>query len=92
VTPSRTSRRPEVAAAKLGRQPLAFGMQTFGPLPGTTDLFVFWGGVGDGLYLTKGEGGPHKRIEHPAARGTYQTVKDAQLAAQAFADAGTEED
>jgi len=71
---------------ELSRRPLAFGMQEWGPLPGTAAT-LFWGGPGDGLYFVTG--GHHKRIVHPSASGTYDTVKAAGKAAQAFAAAGT---
>ena len=70
-------------AARLARHPLAWGMQRFGPLPETEDLFLFWGGGGDGLYMVKGDG-PHQRIMHHTASGTYATVADAQRAAEAL--------
>jgi hypothetical protein len=66
------------------RQPLALGMFRWGPLPDTTDLFLFWGGPGDGLHLTKGENGPHKRVTHHTASGIHATVQDAQQAVDAF--------
>lgn len=69
--------------AALARHPLAWGMQRFGPLPETSDLYLFWGGPGDGLYMTKGDS-PHQRIAHPTASGTYATVAAAQRAAEAF--------
>ena len=73
-----------MSAVRVARQPLAWGMTRWGPLPETADLFLFWGGPGDGLYMTKGEDGPHKRVEHRAASGTYDTVKRAQGAVDAF--------
>jgi hypothetical protein len=76
--------------ATVQRQPLAFGMTRWGPLPGTTDLFLFWGGIGDGIYLHKGDDGPHKRIRHEAAAGAYDTAKAAQRAVDAFITAGEE--
>lgn len=68
----------------LTQQPLAFGMTRWGPLPDTADLFLFWGGPGDGLFLSKGENGPQKRIKHHTAAGIYATVRDAQHAVDAF--------
>ena len=79
-------------AAKVARQPLAWGMTRWGPLPETADLFLFWGGPGDGLYMTKGEDGPHKRVEHRAASGTYDTAKHAQGAVDTFVAAFYAED
>lgn len=79
-------------AIKVARQPLAFGITRWGPLPETADLYLFWGGPGDGMYLTKGDGSPHKRIEHPSASGTYDTVKHAQAAVDAFVAAFYAED
>lgn len=70
------------------RQPLAFGMTRWGPLPATTDLFLFWGGPGDGIYLHKGNDGPQKRVRHQSASGTYDTARQAQRAVDAFITAG----
>lgn len=77
---------------KVQRHPLAWGMTKWGPLPDTRDLFLFWGGPGDGLYMTKGENGAHRRIEHRSASGTYDTARQAQRAVDAFVKAGTQED
>jgi len=74
---------------KVQRQPLAFGMTRWGPLPGTTDLFLSWG-PGDGIYLHKGADGPQKRVRHESASGTYGTAKQAQRAVDAFIAAGEE--
>lgn len=72
-------------AIKVARQPLAWGMTRWGPLPETADLFLFWGGPGDGLFMVQGESGSSwKRIEHLSASGTYDTVKHAQGAVDAF--------
>lgn len=68
-------------AIKVARRPLALGMTRWGPLPETADLFLFWGGPGDGLYMTKGEDGPHRQVGHGAA---YGTAKQAQGAVDAF--------
>jgi hypothetical protein len=75
---------------KVARQPLAFGMTRWGPLPGTTDLYLFWGGPGDGIYLHKGEQGAHIRVRHETASGIYGTVRAAQRAVDAFTAAGEE--
>jgi hypothetical protein len=69
-------------ASKVQRHPLAFGMTKWGPLPDTTSLFLFWGGPGDGLYLTSDN--TERRISHPTASGTYDTPKQAQSAVDAF--------
>lgn len=69
---------------KVARQPLAFGMTRWGPLPDTMDLFLFWGGPGDGIYLHKGDAGAHKRVRYEPASGTYQTTREAQRAVDAF--------
>ena len=73
-----------MSAVRAARQPLAWGMTRWGPLPETADLSLFSGGPGDGLYMTKGEDGPHRRVEHRTASGTYDTVKRAQGAVDAF--------
>ena len=36
---------------KLQRHPYAFGITSWGPLPGTADMHVQWDGPGTGLYL-----------------------------------------
>jgi len=73
----------------LPRRPLAWGMQQWGPLPGTTGMYLLWDGPGSGLFLVCGDG-HHKPIEHPTANGVYNTVKAAGAAAQSFAAAGDE--
>jgi hypothetical protein len=72
---------------RLARQPLAWGMQMWGPLPASCST-LFWGGPGDGLYLVTAD--RHQRIRHPSAAGTYDTIKAASNAALAFARAGLE--
>ena len=74
---------------KIARQPLAWGMTRWGPLPDTTDLFLFWDGPGAGIYLEKGAGGDQARVRHPSAAGTYDTARQAQAAVDAFVEAGT---
>lgn len=81
-----------MSAIKVARQPLAFGMTRWGPLPETTDLFLFWGGPGDGLFMVKGENGAHQRCRHPSASSTYDTTKQAQGAVNAFVAAFYEGD
>jgi hypothetical protein len=69
---------------KLARQPIAFGSTRWGPLPETEDTYLFWGGPGDGLFMTCGIDGPQRRIAHRSACGIYGTTKDAQRAVDAF--------
>lgn len=69
---------------KARRQPLAWGITRWGPLPGTADLFLFWGGPGDGMYMAKGENGRQRRIMHRTMTGPYQTVGEAERAVGAF--------
>lgn len=69
---------------KVNRQPLAFGMTRWGPLPETMDLFLFWGGPGDGLFLEKGMDGPQKKVESASGRGPFTTLKQAQAAVNAM--------
>ena len=73
---------------KLQRHPLAWGMTEWGPLPDTTSLYLFWGGPGDGLYLKSGN--VERRIHHASASGTYDTLRDAEKAVNAFVAAGQE--
>lgn len=77
------------ASERLARRhPLAWGMVRWGPLPETADLFLFWGGPGDGLYLENGSDGPQQRIMHDSASGIYGTVAEAEKAVMAFVQAG----
>jgi hypothetical protein len=76
--------------AKIARQPLALGLQQWGPLPGTVDLFLLWDGPGGGIYLTNAAGSYMRPVQHPAASGTYQTVREAKRAVTAFAAEVTE--
>jgi hypothetical protein len=79
----------------VARHPLAFGITKWGPLPGTADMHIMWDGPGSPLYLhaTDPERSqvPGRRIEHPAACSTYQTVRAADRAVQALAAALGEE-
>ncbi len=77
-------------AAMMRRQPLAWGMQEWGPLPGSALLYLFWGGPGDGLELHHKGSGSMQRVQHETARGPFQTVKEADTAARAFVRAGLE--
>jgi hypothetical protein len=77
----------------LPRKPLAFGMQKWGPLPGT-DFWLLWGGPGVGLLFCAGDPEdpatpPGRYIQHPSANGIYYTIQGADQGAQAFLAAGT---
>jgi hypothetical protein len=83
-----------MSAPKLPqRHPLAFGITYWGPLPGTDAMHVQWDGPGSGLYLYHANpetaASPGQRIVHPAASGTYATVKQAEQALARFIAAGT---
>lgn len=73
------------------RHPLGWGMTKWGPLPGTRDMWILWGGPGDGLEMyasdpstsTIAQGGG-RPIRHPSASGTYDTVDAAEKAVMAF--------
>jgi len=71
------------AAPKVQRRPLAWGMQEWGPLPGSA-VTVIWDGPGSGLFIAGGPRRLMRRIRHPAASGTYATVKAASAAVAAF--------
>jgi hypothetical protein len=79
---------------RVPRHPLAWGMTKWGPLPDTEDMWIFWGGPGDGLEMfardpsasTIAQGG--RRIQHPTASGTYATLAAAEKAVNAFVAAG----
>lgn len=73
---------------RLPRKPLAFGITRWGPLPETADLFLLWDGPDGGIYLLKGENGPHLPVRHPSASGTYATLLEAERAVEAFVAAG----
>lgn len=78
---------------KLPRHPYAFGITSWGPLPDTADMHVQWDGPGTGLYLYASNpesGNPGMRIRHPSASGTYDTLRDAEKAVNAFVAAGQE--
>jgi hypothetical protein len=78
---------------KLQRHPVALGITYWGPLPGTDAMHVQWDGPGAGLYLYACDPRvarlPGMRIRHPSASGTYDTLREAESAAHAFAEAGT---
>jgi hypothetical protein len=81
---------------ELRRQPLAFGMQKWGPLPCTTSIYLTWDGPGEPLRFCAGDPGvpgtlPAQRIMHPSANGIYDTVKAADKAARAFTEIGMKE-
>ena len=84
-----------MSAATLRRQPLAFGITVWGPLPETSDYYVMWDGPGSGLYFCAGDPGvagtPRKRIEHSTASGIYATPKEADRAARAFVASVTDD-
>jgi hypothetical protein len=69
------------AAEALKRQPLAFGAQQWGPLPGSAGVLL-WGGPGERMFFYVA--GVMRLIEHPSASAVYQTVKQADEAARAF--------
>ena len=74
---------------KLPRQPLAWGAQLWGPVPGTERIYLMWDGPGSGIYVYVGnpqEPGtlPGHQVQHPSANGTYDKLKDAQAAVDAF--------
>lgn len=78
---------------KLRRHPLAFGITVFGPLP-ESSCYLMWDGPGSGLYFCAGDpeqaGTMRRRIAHESAGSTYQTVAQAERAANAFAAAGSD--
>ncbi len=82
----------ETEKIKLPRQPLAWGMQQWGPVPGTSRIYLMWDGPGSGIYVYVGDpqaqGSLGHRVEHPTADGTYDDLKSAQKAVDAFVEAG----
>lgn len=74
------------------RHPMAFGITYWGPLPDTRDMHVQWDGPGSGLYLhaanPESATVPGMRIAHESARGTYDTLRQAERALAAFIAAG----
>jgi len=77
----------------MRRRPLAFGITKWGPLPGTGDMHILWDGPGCGLHLYASDperGGLGQRIRHPSASGTYDVLREAQRAVDAFVAAGTD--
>lgn len=73
---------------KVQRRPLAWGMQQWGPLPGTGGMFLIWDGPGAGIYMHVNDQLPGNRVRHPSASGTYETVKAADAAVQEFVRIG----
>jgi hypothetical protein len=77
------------ASERLARRhPIGFGTVKWGPLPHTRDMWILWGGPGDGLLLCASDPGKPgcslKRIEHPTASGNYGKLDDAEKAVMAF--------
>jgi hypothetical protein len=76
------------------RHPLGWGMTKWGPLPGTRDMWILWGGPGDGLELyvrtEENPAGASQRIRHPTASGTYGSLAEAEKAVNAFVRIGLE--
>jgi hypothetical protein len=72
--------------AKIAKQPLAFGMWAWPDLPATRCQITWDGTLGNpaGAPLMFGHGSTWRPITHPAANGTYTTIKDADAAVQAF--------
>lgn len=70
------------------RHTLAFGITKWGPLPGTWDMWILWGGPGDYLELFTGDpavlNSRGRRIRHPSASGTYGTLAAAEKAVMRF--------
>jgi len=71
---------------KVPRQPLAFGMQKWGPLPDTDHLFLVWDGPGGHVYLTDDRkpavaGLP---VRHPSLRGTFDSLRDVERGVSEF--------
>jgi hypothetical protein len=77
---------------KLPRIPLAWGATVWGPVPGTSRIYFTWDGPGSGIYAYVGDpqtqGPIGHRVQHPAADGTYGTLKEAQKAVDAFVEIG----
>jgi hypothetical protein len=77
----------------LRRRPFAMGMTAWGPLPGTRDAHILWGGPGDYLQffasdpLSPRSEAHGRRVEHPAANGEYDDLTAAQRAVDALVDA-----
>jgi hypothetical protein len=78
-------------SAKLKRTPYAFGMTSWGPLPGTRDMHVLWDGPGGGLYLyarDPSSGAVGRGIRHSSAGAEYKTLREAERAVDAFVAVG----
>lgn len=78
---------------KIPRRPLAWGMQVWGPMPGAERIYLLWGGPGDRIYVHVGDPSvpgsmPGRQVEHPSANGTYEKLRDAQAAVDAFVAIG----
>lgn len=77
-------RKYEVQAVRVPRQPLAWGMQEWGPLPGTEDAHLMWEGPGNGLDFLGSGGAPAIPVRHPVGAGPFQTLREAERAARRF--------
>jgi hypothetical protein len=79
---------------RVPRVPLAFGITKWGPLPGTRNMWLLWGGPGDGLMMFAADpstpGACGRPVEHPAGRGPFAAVKEAENAVNALVAAWEE--
>lgn len=70
-------------AAAVRREPLAWGMQQWGPIPGADPASrIVWNGPGEGLHWQAA--GHQIAIRHRAVLGPFTTVRDADRAARRF--------
>jgi hypothetical protein len=84
-------RKYEVPAGRVRREPLAFGITLWGPVPGAhEDSRIMWDGPGSGL-CWQAPRMPGLPIRHPAASGTYQTLRQADRAARRFIAIGLDD-
>ena len=81
-------KRAAARAACPRAYPAGMGGRKWGPLPGTRDTWIVWGGPGDPLLMFASDpetyGAPWKRIEHPSASACYSSVRDATKAVEIF--------
>jgi hypothetical protein len=77
-------RKYETPAARVRREPLAFGITLWGPIPGANPASrIMWDGPGSGLYWQVPTG-QRLPIRHRAIAGECQTLRDAERMARRF--------
>jgi uncharacterized membrane protein len=83
--------RQAAPAASVRREPLAFGITLWGPVPGAAKgSRIMWDGPGSGLSWQVAAG-QRMPIRHRAVAGPYQTLREADRAARRFIAIGLDD-